>query len=287
MKTSTKFIIAIILTLTIKTITAQVSADFLGVLPNAYSKWGRGGFAMNILSPVLNSTDVIGNDHIECRLGGGFYFAGLNQNTVSNVPLIAPQTGNALVTLTNRTYGLNGIARFSLPYSNKIIPYCDVFAGLRGFTSNMNIAPDASQNGCNTCNSATSENIANINELDYGATGGVMISLGKSVKLNAGLTYSDSNHLGKIINVTSAQLQAGSIAVEQMNAPTDMLLATLGLTFCFDGTWNNWTSDHYTPSSSSPSYNNYHNYSYPSSSGHCSGGGHSNVSVHISSGRAK
>ncbi len=285
MKTFIKFIFAITFISIVKNVSAQASADFFGVVPKAYSNWGRGGFGMNILSAAINSTNVKGANYVECRLGGGFYFSGLSQKDVSNVPLTAPQTGNASVTLSNRVHGLNGIIRFSLPYSNKIVPYCDVFAGMRGFTSNMNIIPGSTQNGCNTCNTSTSQNLSTVSEFNYGATGGILVSLGKSVKLNLGLSYSESNHIGKIINIDTAHLQSGTIELDQMYAPSSMLLATFGLTFCFDGSWSGGPSGNYS-NSYSPSYNNY---SHPSSysGSHCTGGGNSGVSVHISSGRVK
>ncbi len=104
---------------------AQFSSDIFGIIPIKKCGWGMG---LGLFTPGL----PIGN--IELRLGGSIYGTSLVKRNIYNVPLDAPQKGDATVHLKNNMYGFDGILRVSLPYDNNFVPYLDLFAGQRLLT---------------------------------------------------------------------------------------------------------------------------------------------------------
>ncbi|HWY09955.1 MAG TPA: hypothetical protein VN026_01460 [Bacteroidia bacterium] len=279
MKTLVRITSAIFFISVVKTGFAQFSTDMFCLIPHSTISKGRCGFGMNILSHPYNLGYEKDPNHIEVRFGGGFYVSKLNENSVLNVPLEFPQVGNAKVVFDNKIYGCNASTRFSLPYSKKLIPYIDVFAGLRGYSCIMTVYSN-DQNGIA---SQQKNNIDNINEINYGISGGVIASLGKSVKVNVGLTYSDSNCRNEMINVDSAHLESNTVVLNKMVLPSQMLMVKVGLIFCF-GNFRKYVSN--LEFDSSPGYNPpvYHSPSYPSIIGHSggSGGSHSGGGGHVS-----
>ena len=282
MKTLVKITSAIFFISVVKNGFAQFSADIFCLIPHSTISKGMCGFGMNILSHPFNLGYEKDPNHIEVRFGGGFYVSKLKENSVFNVPLEFPQVGNATVVFDNKIYGCNASTRFSLPYSKKVIPYIDVFAGLRGYSCIMNVYT----NGQNGTVSQTQNNIDNINEINYGISGGLIASLGKSVKVNLGLTYSDSNSKNEMINVDSAHLESNTIVLNKMALPSQMLMLKVGLVFCF-GNFRKYISN--LEFDSSPGYNppvyrapgnsSVIGHSQGSGSSHSGGGGHVNISV--------
>jgi hypothetical protein len=204
---------------------ALPSIDIYGLIPVKYC---GGGFGLNMLSKPFTIGHWSPTIPVEIRFGGDFYWSQLNHHNLGEVPLSSPQIGNATVRLSDNVYGLNAMTRLSFPWSAKITPYVDIFAGLRGFSAGMDVTPDSYQRDYQK---STSQNLSSIAQFNYGITGGIMVSLGKSAKLNLGLMYSYSEKPGEIVNINSAHMESGGIVADNMSTPKGMLLAKVGFTF--------------------------------------------------------
>lgn len=209
-------------------ISSLPAIDVYGAIPLEYKGFG-GGFGIFTQPLTLGMKGSV--NPLQVRLGGDFYFAELNRKKLDNVPLAAPQTGDARVRLSQSNIGFNAVARFSLPYSNIITPYLDIFGGVRGYYAGMNITPKIRQSGYE---SSTSQSLSDDWHFAYGATGGVLISLGEWVKLNTGLMFTTSQQVGEGFNITNARLENGSIVADKMLNPKDMLVLKVGITFLFE-----------------------------------------------------
>jgi hypothetical protein len=202
---------------------AQMSTDIFGVIPIKKCGWGMG---LNLFSPGLS----VGN--VELRIGGGIYGSSLVKRNVYNVPLDAPQIGDATVHLKNNIFGFDGILRISLPYSNGIVPYLDLFAGQRLLNANMNIAPDQPAFGYQA---STSRNLGSVSQVNYGATFGILASLSETFKFNIGMMYTYSPQNNDMINVDKARLESGSVVFDNKAIPHGMFIAKVGFTFMLTG----------------------------------------------------
>lgn len=209
-------------------ISSLPAIDIYGAIPLEYKGFGGGfGIFSQPLSLGLNGSV----NPLQVRIGGDFYFAELNRKKLDNVPLLAPQNGEARVRLSQSNIGFNAVARFSLPYSNIISPYLDIFGGVRGYYTGMNITPKVRQNGYE---SSTSESLSDDWHFAYGATGGVLISLNEWIKLNTGLMFTTSQQVGEGFNISNARLENGNIVADKMLNPKDMFVLKVGITFLFE-----------------------------------------------------
>lgn len=188
-----------------------------------------GGFGMGGFSPALSLPMLSTN--AELRLGGDFYFTGLDRRKFANVPLLAPQSGDAKVKLNETMFGINFVARLTMPWDEKVSPYIDGFAGLRAITTGMDVTPNQPQIGYEN---TTSNNIDGSYRLHYGVAGGLLIALGKDVKLNMGVVYSHSDHPGSVSNIRTASLENGSVVMDQKLLAQNMILFKLGVTVRID-----------------------------------------------------
>ncbi len=203
--------------------------DVYGTIPLMH-KGAGGGFGIFIQPLSLGIKGSV--NPLQVRLGGEFYFSELSHKRLSNVPLSAPQVGDAKVRLSQSNFGLNAIARFSLPYSSILTPYIDVFGGFRGYSANMSITPYKPQPGYE---SSTSNNLSSDLHWTYGATGGILVSINSWLKFNTGLMYTTTGKPGEIFDISKARLENGNIVSEKINTPKDMLTLKIGLTFLIDG----------------------------------------------------
>jgi hypothetical protein len=190
------------------------------------------GFGANLLSKPFTVMHWDMSHPVQMRLGGEFYWAEMEHRNLSDVPLAAPQMGNAKVRFTENVLGFNAMARFSMPYSQKIIPYVDVFGGYRGFSSSMDITPYQYQPGYQR---SSSQNLSTVGQLNYGATFGLMASLSPNVKFNAGMMYTYSKSVNEIVDINSAQMNADGVNANQTLTPLGMWIAKVGFTFMLDG----------------------------------------------------
>jgi hypothetical protein len=211
------------------TVSGLPSLDVYATIP---VKQCGAGFGANLLSKPFTVMHWDMSHPVQMRLGGEFYWAEMEHCYLSNVPLASPQTGNARVRFTENVFGFNGVARFSMPYTQKIIPYVDVFGGFRGFSSSMDITPYQYQPGYQRTNS---QSLANVGQLNYGATFGVMASLGPNVKFNAGMMYTYSKSVNEMMDIKTAQVTVDGVNGNQSPVPQGMWIAKVGLTFLIDG----------------------------------------------------
>lgn len=169
---------------------------------------------------------------LEFRLGGDFYFLQYNQHKLGTMPLAAPQTGDAKVKLTQNNFGLNLVGRFVLVSgSARINPYLDIFAGLRGFSSDIYITPLKPQLGYE---SNTSTNLSMVNQWNYGATFGMMFSINEYIKINTGLMYTTSSQGGQIENIRDARIEGANIVTNKINTPRDFWVFKVGIILLVD-----------------------------------------------------
>jgi len=143
-------------------------------------------------------------------------------------PLLAPQTGDARISISQSNFGLNLVGRFLFDYTNRITPYIDIFTGMRVFSTDIQVKPLVVQEGYEK---STSINISEIAHWNYGATVGLLYSLNKSFKLNVGFMYTTSSQYGEIENVKMARLEGNTLAVQKMYTPKYTYTFKVGFTF--------------------------------------------------------
>jgi hypothetical protein len=272
MKANFKKLAFILVAITAKRANAQSSMDFSGIVPQSRVARRAGGFGFGVFGEAL---DFSGKKHNvgltnssrsglvpQIRFGGNFYYSELDQKRVYDAPLLPPASGNSKVTVNNSLWGFNFATRLSLPYSCKVIPYLDLFSGLADFSTSLDIQP------YNYIKSGSSQHLYDFASLSYGGGLGLMVPLGKYWKLDLGVTYTNFMNAGKMVDPQSARLELGSVEVDRMDTPRDMVTFKAGITYCFNS--SSWSGGGYR--SGCRSSGHYH------SSGHC-GGGH--VSVHV------
>lgn len=202
------------------------SLDVYGALPQHYT---GGGAGFGMFSQALKfGAGANTYNPVQVRLGWDFYMVGTGHRTFNNIPLSAPQTGDAQVRLAQNNLGINFVARFSGSYSNKLIPYADVFGGWRSFNSTMDITPNVKQPGYE---SSTSTNLSSANQWAYGGTLGLMYSITPYVKFNTGLMYTTSPAKGEMVDVLHATNESNNIVTSKISTPKDMFIVKVGFTF--------------------------------------------------------
>jgi opacity protein-like surface antigen len=197
--------------------------DVYGVIPHAVK---GGGFGLGIFSPAIGGS-IFGSG-AEFRLGADFYLTGLGHKTMENVPLLAPQTGNAKARLSETLFGFNAVARISFPWSEKVSPYVDAFAGLRAVSTDISVTAYNYQPGYDK---TSSDNLDNASSFNYGLAGGLLISINKNIKLNTAVLFSRSQNPGAINNIQTASMEGTSIAMDKKAVSRDIIIYKVGLTF--------------------------------------------------------
>jgi len=200
--------------------------DLYMALPFHQNGWGAG---MGFFSPSVNFKSPYQPLHV--RIGGEFYMMELAHRSLGNVPLNAPQTGDAKIRLSQNTLGFNFIARFSAAYSERITPYGDLFVGARNSWTALRITPNQKQDGYDE---STSQTLASSWQFSYGASAGVLWRLNKNVKLNTGLMYTSNLKAGQIADIAKANVVSGTIVTENTSAPKNLWVLKVGLTILID-----------------------------------------------------
>ena len=200
--------------------------DIYGVAPRSFSGGGvgLGGFSSPFTAPAFLGSG-------ELRIGGDFYFSGIDRRVFRDVPLLEPQTGKAKVKLHESLFGLNLAARLSAPWEYKVTPYADGFAGLRVITTGITITPNDYQPGYE---SSSSDNLDAAFAFQYGVAAGVLISLNPNLKLNAAVHLSRSEWPGMLKDIRSASVAETGVMMSVKQLPRDMMMFKLGLTFRID-----------------------------------------------------
>src|SRR5689334_13114956 len=93
--------------------------DFYATVPLKQCGWGMG---FGIYAPAYKIGSINPYLPVHLRLGGEFYIQEMHHRFLGNVPLSAPQIGDAKVRLSQNNMGFNFVARLSTPYSKKFTP---------------------------------------------------------------------------------------------------------------------------------------------------------------------
>ena len=252
MKTNAKIIALVFLVTSLNKSNAQFSTDLFSTIPCSPIAGNSLGGGLTILSKPID-VGFKKDPDFQLRFGGSFYGSSLMKNSIRGVPLEFPQTGEAFVTFKNRIYGITAITRFSRSYSKKIIPYADVFAGVLGISCTMEVDPYLSNS---IAYKSTRKTVAGISEFNYGFSCGLIFSASKHVKFNIGLSSIYSIRCGQMVDVNSAHMESGTVVLNKIDPPSKMLMANVGIIFCF-----NKKGSHRSTPSYSPSTNNQGGYS--------------------------
>ncbi len=205
------------------------SVDIYCALPLSGAGAGM-GFGM--FSKGLELERLSSKQRLELRFGGDFYFTQYAHKKLGTVPLVAPQSGEAKVSMSQTNFGLNAVARFILVSEpDKFSPYLDLFTGIRGFSADMNVRPTSYQPGYDE---STYSNLSTFTGWNFGASFGLMYSITKNIKLNTGIMYTTSNRQGEIDNIKSARIAEGNVYTYKSATPRDFFVLKAGITFLVD-----------------------------------------------------
>ena len=240
--------------------------------PSIRTTYGGGigfGFYSNPLILIKNNQHNYKNRKAAApfcaRLGGDFFIAGMGSRNFKDVPLLAPESGNAKVSFSNMLSGFNADLKFSSRcFNGKVIPYVDAYVGTRSLTCSMNIYPsDRNLKSTDTI-------LSRISGINVGATAGVLINFIDDGYIDFGVSLNHSEVPGKYIDLHSINRSGNTINCYSQSGPTDFLVFKVGLVAYIDPNQGG-----------SANGNGYHTHSGGHWGGHCGGGGHSHVSIHV------
>ncbi len=203
---------------------------------------------------------------IGVRVGGDVIYANMGNKHLNDLPLVAPETGNANAYFTNSSFQTNLTSKIYFNYLHGIlIPYTGAFAGGSLFASELSIHPQD-----NTA--YTNSNISNSQTLNVGGSAGLLINVG-GFFIDAGATYTHAElQQGDYLDLGSLSNQNGAADFHLGDSPTDFLTFKLGIAGYID----NSVSVRGTAGS--------HHCTHLSGLGHACGhlgGGISHISIHI------
>ena len=237
----------------------------IGLYSKAINLTGNKGTGYNKYKPQNYSTYHSGKQPAFCvRFGGEASIANMGYKHLYDMPLLAPESGTSKVYFGNTFFTVNGGAKFySGFFNNKLLPYVEVFAGIRGYNSNVTIQPDDGT-------ASTSSHITQSAGVDVGGGAGLLIKLG-TIFLDAGVTYTHSEVPGNYADLTTLQRIGNSADMKLQEIPNDYLVYKLGIVALIDGDGTGSGGR----SSGSVWSGAFH------SCGHILGGGHSHISIHL------
>lgn len=190
------------------------------------------GMGIGVFSKALILEESSRKNRLELRLGGDAYFVQYGYKNLGTMALASPQNGEAKITLNQHNFGFNAVARFSFVSEKaRLSPYFDLFAGMRGFTTGMNIRPLNYQPGYEE---NTSRNLSTTTHLNYGASLGLLYAVNKNLSINSALMYSTSNVSGQIENIHAARIDGNAIRIDKTRTPMDFFVVKLGVTFLIE-----------------------------------------------------
>ncbi len=182
---------------------------------NSYNKYRRNNYQPDKQPPFC------------VRFGGEASIANMGYKHLDNMPLLAPESGTAKVYFGNTFYTVNGGAKFYAScFNSKLLPYAEVFAGLRGYNSNMTIQPDDG-----TAN--TSSHITKTEGIDVGGSAGLLIKVG-GVFLDAGVMLTHSEVPGNYADLTSLQRIGNTADMQLIDIPANYLVYKVGIVALID-----------------------------------------------------
>ena len=194
---------------------------------------------------------------LSLRFGADVLLSVMADRSFKGVPLLSPETGNATVEFENTLCAVNFSARLtSSCCSGHLLPYIELAAGGRDFSSMMFIDPDEYKK------KSTNSTLHEISGFSLGGTAGVLIPFSrvKGAFLNSGIGWSHSEVPGSYVDIASLQRIGNTLQYYSRPGMQDVLLLKIGISGFLepDGKCGHGHGSH----------------------GHCSGGGHSHVSLH-------
>lgn len=199
---------------------------------------------------------------IGLRIGGNIAFADMGEKHINDIPLVAPETGNANVYFSNSLWNTNLSSKFYFNYlKGIIIPYTGAFAGGSMFESEMSIHPQD--------NSAyTNSSVSSSQTLNLGGSAGLLINVG-GFFIDAGATYTHAEYQqGDYMDLSTLNNVGGAADFHVGDSPTDYLTFKLGITGYLDGDGKG-------------KGNHTVGLGHGHSCGHIGGGGASHINIHI------
>jgi hypothetical protein len=238
-----------------------------------YSDKGFGG-GMNLLGRSIPLTGKDNLHPVNFQFGSGFYVSGLGTKKFRDIPLNAPETGNAVVKLYDVVFGFNLFFRLSAPNATTgRKPYLDFTGGLRSMSSNMTIIPNLVTAGYDN---KTNSTLYTAGGWCYGIGAGMQVKLSENTNLDFELLWNYSSHSRDLVNLKSAQKTSDGIYYDLKQSPNSVIMLKVGFSFRTEGSRGHCNCNN-------GSRGGYHNPSYHTST-HTSGGGGHSSSVHISTG---
>jgi hypothetical protein len=285
-KIYTKLALSLSVFISIQT-SAQCASEIYGVCPigytgnttNAGGGMGFGYFSKPFhIVPISskNKTNEMFYGPLNFQFGGNMYFGYMGGKTFKDVPLVAPESGNAKVSFDNWLTSINPSVRLtSSMFDGKVMPYAEVFAGWRHTSSSLAVTPnDYSQKG-------TDSTIHSSHAINVGVAGGVMFEITKGVRLDVGALWSHSEVMGSSVDINSIHRDGDAIDVTSVDSPFDYVIIKAGISFDIDGS-NGGSGSGSGYVGGGHSYHGHGN--WLNSLGHCLGGGHGgggHVNIHF------
>ncbi len=187
----------------------------------------------------------------------------MGHDKFKSVPVINPEPGYATVKFQNSMYALNLSARFtSTCFNGKILPYADLFAGYRLFSSDMTITPEDDNN------KETNSTLSKVSGINVGVGAGLMIALTErqDVMLNVGLAWSHSEAPGKFVDVSRIERSGGSLIYYSRPAVQDFMILKVGVTGLFS--YSHHDDSYETNGNGTHHSGSYHGHGHSGSCGH-------------------
>jgi hypothetical protein len=189
------------------------------------SKNYKGGFggSLEIFSDDLTDTA----DNFQLRIGGALSFAD-QRSSKHRILLDTPNNDPGEITYSNWTTGLNGIVKFVFPRSSAFHPYCDVFMGIRAYTSREKIESDKIIQGYDKI---TYSYPGSGTKWDMGASLGFLIPLSKNAFFDFRTSFAYSPTKIKFVDLSSVVNDNNNISYNLQTTRPALVIFRAGFLF--------------------------------------------------------
>ncbi len=177
---------------------------------------------------------------MDLRLGVSYSFSRLGSKSIKDIPLLAPQTGNAAVYFNNYYQQFAYHARFSRPnfcYSY-IEPYIDLSMGFAVYLSEMEVAPyDSSY-------SNTPTTLHEYAAFKMGIESGCFIKITPAIKIDIAVNKAFSPITKEWTDMSTVSREKNTVVYCDGKVPKSITQFSVGIVFAFnDG--NNQSNSSY------------------------------------------
>ena len=211
------------------------SQTYLGIYGiranNAYSLTGNesgSGFGLSLLNNPKPLGDKVDGYRILSQTGINVFCSGLGKRTIYDVPLFTPYVGLSKVSLNNVFITASAMGRFIVKNKSICSPYLDLFLGLRNTRSYNTITP---YDDSYSPQGKTRQLVSLATGINYGVGAGVITSLGNFVKLDVGVSYMESQQLGKVVDLNSTTVNSTGINYLFKSPEKGVVVFQIGLQF--------------------------------------------------------